>query len=225
MMAMLLAYGVSLEEVAALEPRFVDVQQYLWSLEPPAWPFDPPDPAVVARGRTLFDANCARCGPRGSGPDAAYPDTIVPVAEVGTDPARARNFGEEEAAWLTDFMGSVFAADPLVATGGYLAPPLVGIWARAPYFHSASVPDLVSVLDSGSRPAVWARTGSGAADYDPVRVGWRYEVPSDPLDASTPEGRRIHDSSRPGLSNGGHTFGDALSVEERADLVAYLTTL
>jgi hypothetical protein len=225
MMAMLLAYGLSPEQASALEPEFQDVQQHLWSLEAPAWPFAAPAADAVDRGRALFDATCARCHGVHSGPDAAYPDEVVPLDEVGTDPLRAANFREVEATYLSEFMGAVFASEPLVSTGGYLAPPLVGIWARAPYLHNGSVPDLRAVLDSASRPAVWTRTGSAAEDYDPERVGWRHEVPNDPLDASTAAGRLIHDAARPGMSNAGHTFGDALAEGERADLLAYLTTL
>jgi mono/diheme cytochrome c family protein len=223
MMAMLLAYGVTEEQAAALEPSFYDVQQYLWSHEAPAWPFDPPDPDAVDRGRDVFDDTCARCHGVHSGPDAAYPDRIVAVDEVGTDPLRAENFGPAEADFVNAYAS--FGGDPVAATGGYLAPPLVGIWARAPYFHDASVPDLAGVVDSAERPPVWQRTGSEAEDYDPARVGWRYTVPADPLDASTLEGRRIHDASRPGLSNAGHPFGDDLDPDQRADLLAYLVTL
>ncbi|MEZ4240638.1 MAG: c-type cytochrome [Myxococcota bacterium] len=225
MMAMLLAYGFTPAEAATLEPEFQDVQQFLWSLEAPAWPYDPPADDAVARGRAVFDDTCARCHGVHSGPDAAYPDRIVPLDEVGTDPVRAANFRQVEADFLNDSVSAAFGSDLLQATGGYLAPPLVGIWARAPYFHNASVPDLAGVVDSASRPDVWERTGSGADDYDPERVGWRYTVPADPLDASTLEGRRIHDAAREGLSNGGHPFGDALSDAERADLLAYLVTL
>ncbi|MEQ1506480.1 MAG: hypothetical protein ABMB14_29905 [Myxococcota bacterium] len=225
MMATLLAYGFTPDQVAELDPTFADVQQYLLSLEPPAWPFDAPSASAVDAGRAVFDATCARCHGVHTGPDAAYPDQIVPLAEIGTDPARAGNFGQPEVDYLNAFAETVFPGVVLEATGGYLAPPLVGIWARAPYFHDASVPDLAGVIDSASRPEVWQRTGVEADDYDPLTVGWRYTVPADPLDASTAAGRRIHDASRPGLSNDGHPFGDGLTDAERADLLAYLVTL
>jgi len=40
---------------------------------------------------------------------------------------------------------------------GYLAPPLLGIWASAPYFHNGSVPTVRDVLDPTSRPEFWRR--------------------------------------------------------------------
>ncbi|HET8705703.1 MAG TPA: hypothetical protein VFM46_05300, partial [Pseudomonadales bacterium] len=69
---------------------------------------------------------------------------------------------------------------------GYLAPPLYGIWATAPYLHNGSVPDLWGVLDPDSRPAVWRRQlTQGPGDehgydtdrnaYDTERLGWKYE--------------------------------------------------
>ena len=84
---------------------------------------------------------------------------------------------------------------------------------------------LTSVLDSKSRPTLWRRTGSGAADYDEVRVGWRYDVPADGGDPKTIEGRKIYDTGRPGLHNTGHTYGDALTTEERAAVIEYLKSL
>ncbi len=104
------------------------------------------------------------------------------------------------------------------------ASPLVGVWATAPYLHNGSIPDLVGLLDSSQRPAGWQRLGAEEADYDPARVGWRFTaaIGGDP---DTLEGRRVYDTSRPGLSNAGHSYGDVLSETERADLLAYLKTL
>lgn len=69
---------------------------------------------------------------------------------------------------------------------GYLAPPLHGIWATAPYLHNASVPDVWSLLKPDERPAMWRRqltTGAGTehgfdtsmAAYDQQRLGWKYQ--------------------------------------------------
>ena len=76
---------------------------------------------------------------------------------------------------------------------GYLAPPLYGVWATAPYFHNGSVPSLSAVLATNERPGIWRRWSTPArADqvgrvvmgydtslqraFDPVNVGWRYDV-------------------------------------------------
>lgn len=68
---------------------------------------------------------------------------------------------------------------------GYLAPPLHGIWATAPYLHNGSVPDVWSLLKPAERPAVWRRQltrGEGGehgfdtsmAAYDQQRLGWKF---------------------------------------------------
>lgn len=61
---------------------------------------------------------------------------------------------------------------------GYLAPPLVGVWASAPYFHNGSVATLRQVLDSSSRPTLWSRPNKDPFVYDFIEVGMAYTVPS-----------------------------------------------
>ena len=56
-----------------------------------------------------------------------------------------------------------------VAPVGYVAPPLDGIWASAPYFHNGSVPTLWHVLHPGKRPNVWKR--KSADGYDRKQIG------------------------------------------------------
>ncbi len=58
---------------------------------------------------------------------------------------------------------------------GYIAPPLDGVWATAPYLHNGSVPDLNTLLKSSSRPTYWTRTFD-ATDYNYTNVGWNYTV-------------------------------------------------
>ncbi|HKY93517.1 MAG TPA: hypothetical protein VJM11_20865 [Nevskiaceae bacterium] len=76
---------------------------------------------------------------------------------------------------------------------GYLAPPLYGVWATAPYFHNGSVPNLWEVLKPAERKPIWRRTSVPArADqegavvmgfdysldtgYDRENIGWKYET-------------------------------------------------
>ena len=105
-------------------------------------------------------------------------------------------------------------------TDGYVAPPLDGIWASAPYFHNGSVPTLYEVLKSTARPEVWARTGI-SYDYNWEKIGWNY--------STDPKGKDYRkwtfDTTVPGYGNGGHTFGDKLTEEERWAVVEYLKTL
>lgn len=224
MMATLLGLGLSTEQLLAADSLFDDVEQYLATLRPPKWPFDPPPEASVAQGRAVFRATCSECHGIYEGPDRAYPARVVPADEVGTDPLRATRFGKAEAA-----VANALIADPahvMTPTGGYLAPVLLGVWATAPYFHNGAVPDLQAVLNSAERPARWRRDEAGA--YDAARMGWRVDaVAGAPLTEipATAEGRRTVETGIPGMSRAGHVYGDGLSAEDRAALLDYLKTL
>ena len=55
--------------------------------------------------------------------------------------------------------------------GGYLAPPLYGVWANAPYLHNGSVPTLHDMLrPHAERPASFH---VGNRELDPVKVGYQ----------------------------------------------------
>jgi hypothetical protein len=113
-------------------------------------------------------------------------------------------------------------------TRGYQAPPLDGVWATAPYFHNGSAPTVYRVLNSKARPKVFTRSyRSGEDDYDPVRLGRKVTVLQTPpgADASGFERRKVFDTTRPGQGNGGHTFGDDLTDDERIAVIEYLKTL
>ena len=47
------------------------------------------------------------------------------------------------------------------------------------------------------------------------------------LDSSVPaiDRRKVYDTTQPGRGNGGHTFGDDLTEEERMAVIEYLKTL
>jgi len=102
------------------------------------------------------------------------------------------------------------------APRGYVAPPLDGIWASAPYFHNGSVPTLWHVLNPAARPTVWRRTPTG---YDEARVGLEVEERADlPEGRLRPsERRRYFDTRRPGKS--------AADDDQKQALLEYLKTL
>jgi hypothetical protein len=222
MMATLVAFGVTPDQLVARDQDFLDIAHYIRSIESPCWTLNALSADKLARGRQIFESTCARCHGVHEGPQAQYPNLIVPLAEIGTDPVRAQRFGQAEAARLN---ASWFGDPPFEPSGGYLAPPLAGIWARAPYFHNGSVPTLLGVLDPSERPMRWRRLGSELADFDVDRVGLRYDEPSEATDPNTLEGRRVYDTTREGMSNGGHLYGVPLSAGERADLLEYLRSL
>ena len=218
----------SLDDLKALEPTFRDIQAFFKSLEPPKYPF-PIDTAQAARGAEVFKSTCVRC--HGTyGPDGKYPNKIIPLDVIGTDPARSLGLSDRLVAhYNKTWLGAASPVD--TKRTGYQAPPLDGIWATAPYLHNGSVPTLHALLASSSRPARFTRPPStDFAHYDKVHVGWKFtEVSADEL-ASTArrspfQAKFIVDTSRFGMNNGGHTFGDDLSEEERMDLIEYLKTL
>jgi hypothetical protein len=215
----------SLQEFKDLEPVFRDIHAYLKSLRPPKYPFAI-EPARADRGRILFEKTCAKC--HGTyGPDGRYPNVVVELDRIGTDPARAlagsdRLIAHYNATWL----GAEYPVETTMT--GYQAPPLDGIWATAPYLHNGSVPTLALVLRSSDRPKRFTRPpATDFAHYDPVNVGWRYETVDDAPTATLPPNRKrfVFDTANYGLGNGGHTFGDKLSDDERGDVIEYLKTL
>jgi mono/diheme cytochrome c family protein len=211
------------------EPTFRDIRAFLLSLEPPKYPF-PIDAPLAKKGQDVFEATCSRC--HGTyGEKWTYPNRIVPLKEIGTDPKRyegiTRKFGDYyNRSWFAHEKGD--DGYPGVATDGYQAPPLDGIWATAPYLHNGAAPTVYHVLNSTSRPKVFTRSyRTGEADYDPEKLGWRVKVLNGPPDANSPpiERRRVYDTTQPGRGNGGHTYGDKLSETERRAVIEYLKTL
>jgi hypothetical protein len=205
------------------EDDFKDIQAWIESLEPPKYPFKV-DAELAAQGRAVFEKNCSRChGIYGS--DEKYEQIVVPLEEVGTDPVRLRALNREHREWIRDGWMSRYGKDEVdVEPSGYVAPPLDGIWASAPYFHNGSVPTLWHVLHSAERPVVWKRTEDG---YDQKRVGLELSEFSElPKTVTSAYERRSHfDTRLHGKSAAGHTFPDSLSESDKQILLEYLKSL
>jgi RNA polymerase sigma factor (sigma-70 family) len=175
-----------------------------------------------ARGEwePLFEASCAGChGLYGSDPDADwYPSLLLPLEVVGTDPVMAGSVTEyaEFIRWFNESpfgeVTTLVADDPFI---GYVAPPLDGIWATAPFLHNGSVPTLELVLDSSRRPKYWRRVDYDSTHFDEARIGWPF-VELDLDDTGGADGlpasdrKHVYDTTRFGYGNGGHPFGDSL---------------
>jgi len=213
------------------EPTFREIKAYLRSIESPRYPFAV-DASVAERGHKLFLDTCARC--HGTyGPNGKYPNKIVELDVIGTDPTAADGYSS---AGMVAYKKSWFSRekDPdgkiyeLYENRGYQAPPLDGIWATAPYFHNGSVPTVYHVLNSKARPRVYTRTfRTEKEDYDATRLGFKITVLDKAPDAKLPpfERRKITDTTRPGRGSSGHTFGDKLTDAERMAVIEYLKTL
>ena len=68
------------------------------------------------------------------------------------------------------------------------------------------------------RPTYWKRNFT-KPQYDYDKVGWVYET------TDKPKRRTVYNTTLPGYSNSGHTFGDKLTEQERRAVIEYLKTL
>ena len=217
-------YSVQREKILANEVVFTDIFAWINAVEPPKYPF-PIDQALARRGGLVFATNCAKChGTYGAG--GRYQERVVALTEVGTDPVRARDFSVEFIKHLDASWVGQYGKTPIyLGVNGYIAPPLDGIWANAPYLHNGSVPTIWDLLTPASRPSVWTRTDTG---YDQQKLGVEAKsfdkVPDDA--SSAVKKRRYYQTNLRGFSNQGHQYPpQGLSEADKRALIEYLKTL
>jgi hypothetical protein len=185
------------------------------------------DAELEARGRILYADNCAGCHTADqrtlAGEPRVWGQSWGPDA-VPTDMNRAN--GVNETGFLT-FTGVLKATARCSAPGGapaetselcaspdrwlvhrtseetrgYIASPLDGIWARAPYLHNGSVPTLRHLL-SGKRPASFLR---GSISYDTHDVGFAWEPSREAELRARGDTVTTLDTTLSGYGNVGHT--------------------
>lgn len=216
----------SVDHASELAKHFTDIRAFLATIEAPPYK-GTVDTKLARKGEQVFDNVCAEC--HGTyGETETYPNLVIPLDDIGTDPLVAVGgafYSERYLKWYAEsFFGETSTMEP---ERGYIAPPLDGIWASAPYLHNGSVPTVRAVLDSESRPEYWTRSDlSGDIEsYDHGALGWKYQAARS--HAETPEDERavIYDTTHPGYFNTGHLFGDDLSDAERDAVIEYLKTL
>ena len=214
----------SVPQARAIHDRFADVKAYVASINPPSYPFSI-DSVHASKGRRIFTRSCASChGTYGS--KSTFPNRLIDIGIVGTDPlllSQASLTPDALAHHAASYFGD---GAPSERTHGYLAPPLDGIWATAPYLHNGSVPTLRALLDSTRRPRYWSRTFD-SLDYNWADVSWNY-TEKDHGKSGEGDGDdriRLYDTTLRGYGNAGHLFGDSLTATERDDLLEYLKTL
>ncbi|MFP6598400.1 MAG: cytochrome c [Candidatus Hydrogenedentota bacterium] len=213
----------SLEKFYSFEENFVHIREYIDKLEPPKYPYEI-DAALAKKGEIAFNLVCSEChGTYGENP--TFPNKVIKIKKIGTDSRRLKSIylKDREATnvgWL-----QYYGKHPvLLESKGYLAQPLDGIWASAPYFHNGSVPTLYHVFNIDERPDVWKRSDNG---YDNEKIGLEVEsfdaVPTTNTDR---ERRLYYDTSVVGSSNQGHPFpDDELEDDEKISVLEYLKTL
>lgn len=177
-------------------------------------------------GSALYVVQCASChGDYNSeGQLVSFPNYI---GEIGTDPLRIELLKSAQTAKAINnsVMGEhIHAVDPI----GYIAPPLNGIWATAPYMHNGSIPTLEHVFNPSTRPKKFY-VGGQKLNYELVGIDgqldgqgvWTYPEGYVPW-ANT----ALFDTTKKGHSSQGHTspFDDMSDADKRA-LIEYLKTL
>jgi mono/diheme cytochrome c family protein len=221
----------SVDEAKAIDAYFPDIAAFITSLQPPKYPFAI-DSKLADQGRTVFEKTCATChGTYGEGGD--YPNLLIKASDVATDSTLATGaaqFAKPFVDWFNgSFYGEIAHLDP---QPGYVAPPLDGIWATAPYLHNGSVPTVAALLDSKTRPKFWSRKYDSAGvydsnDYDEQGLGWNVTSldHGQADEMNTVVSKHLYDTTQLGYSNQGHTYGDGLSAGDRAAVIEYLKTL
>lgn len=205
------------------EPEFADILAWIESLTPPKYPW-PINQSLASQGKTVFNQLCSRC--HGTyGEHESYPEKLIPIDVIGTDRVRLDALNIEHRRWMKDGWMSRYGEDKVdLNPGGYVAPPLDGVWATAPYFHNGSVPTLWHVLHPKQRPTVWRR--SSADGYDRERGGIEAKSMNElPSGLPTREQRHYFNTLLPGKSARGHVFPQKLSPQQRAAVLEYLKTL
>jgi hypothetical protein len=207
--------GVSLENAKLTTKLLVE-------LPPPPYPFRV-NMAWANAGKEHFKTHCATCH---------YDKTeqVFSPEMIGTDPNRANIFTSEGRKLLIAGLRlscpekkdavcrGIKDEDilkPTDAPRGYVAFPLDGIWARAPYLHNGSVPTLMHLLVPSLRDRSEARKfWRGNIAYDEKFVGFEWRTNKGPAEFKDSPmvdqngaflTAKIFDVSLEGSSNKGHS--------------------
>jgi len=132
-----------------------NIQDWFYKLKAPAWPvavLGKPDAARVARGATLYAAQCESCHALSdrNDPKRQLKSVLTPVSQVGTDPRMVRNFldarvqtgpwqGKKTAILAGPVLGAQAQSIDVVAhaaIGATLRHPLAAVHQAAVSWHT-----------------------------------------------------------------------------------------
>ena len=207
------------------------------------------DLEVAKRGEKVFKKRCAECHgdydkawnlPNASELTAVelLETTLVryhkktPVKDVGTDPQRYQGM-KHFAKRLNDLKISKWMKTTVKPQKGYVPPPLVGIWARYPYLHNNSIPNLCAFLTRAElRPKKFVQGPSNNPETDFTSECVGYPVGKDIPKSWWKDKDAIFDTTKPGLRNIGHTKAfidkegnELLTPNQKRELIVFLKTL
>ncbi len=187
------------------------IRQFIMDRQPPKFPL-PVDEAFAARGKAIYDRECASCHALGGEKTGKVQPLDDPALK--TDRHRLDMWTANAAQAYNGYTsGYGWQLTHFVKTNGYVNVPLDGIWMRGPYLHNGSVPTLADLLEpTEKRPKLFY---SGNDVVDPVKVGFV---------STGPDGFRF-DTSVAGNSNAGHLWGTQLLADEKHAMVEYMKTL
>jgi mono/diheme cytochrome c family protein len=227
-----------------------DLTAYVFSTKAPKYnDFFPNEINInlAKTGEKLFLQNCSGChGKYEKGWSDSQLDTYeakisttkvwyheqTPVINVGTDPLR-----HEGMAYFKDDLNRLKISKTIgtfvVEQDGYIPPPLVGVWARWPYFHNNSVPTLYDVITPDTkRPKNYIAVNAidKELDFDKEKNGYPRK---DLIRAEyRNKSQYYYDTSKAGMSNSGHTKMllddngmEKFSHQDKLAIIEFLKTL
>ena len=191
------------------------IRDYISHAQPPPFPF-PIDAALAAKGKPIFEQQCAVCHAIGG----ARTGQVQPIDDpmLQTDRHRIDMWTQRAATAYNQYAaGHSWKFSHFGKQDGYVNVPLEGLWLRGPYLHNGSVPTLADLLEvPASRPRLFYR---GYNVIDPQRVGFICQGPE-------AEGTGFkYDTGVAGNDNKGHLWGTSLSAEDKKALIEYLKTM
>ena len=156
----------------------------------------------------------------------------TPVIDVGTDPGRYLGMKE-----FSNDLNRLQISKNLNAIvepqKGYVPPPLDGIWARWPYFHNNSIPNLCELLTPSLTRIKTYYAGKAIdkkTDYDQDCLGYPTGEKTPVTWTQNPE--YLYDTNKEGLSNSGHDERifikdgkEIYTTTEKKELIEFLKTL
>lgn len=224
------AMGIEPDSVRVAVPRVASILRFVRDYEPPPFP-GPIDRQLADTGRQVYASSCAGChGDYGTDARAAgllrFPNRLSTQDQMGSDPHRWSAMNAE----LVQSIRDSAYGDHIDATttGGYVAMPLAGLWATAPYLHNGSVPTLWHLMHPPERPRKFL-VGGHRLDFERVGIDGLADAegvvgyPEGYVAWSTPQ---LYDTSLPGQSNAGHEKEfEELEEFEKSAILEYLKML
>ncbi len=209
------------------------ISKFVDGLPAPAFPFQI-DSIQQGLGKIAFEkARCAACHIPNQ--HSLSQNESPRVFQMGLSPNRylAQNSIQMGAAAFASILGicknvqnskmtisigehSIFPCDPQFdfksiikvwpeGSQGYLANPLDGVWAKAPYLQNSSVPTLWHLLGKAGKESLRpAKFLIGSLDYDTTIMGWEWETAKESVLKINSPALSTYDTQLDGFSNRGH---------------------